>query len=304
MVINKIKLIAASYLQDRLIFPTKDVAAYDMRVDETFNNRVNIEIPIPSTKTTKTKNMKPEAVLRGVLCKSIIHNSPTIIFAMGQTQNVEQARKFIPESLFHYFNIILVNYRGYGINNGTKEQKARGSEGIPSAEALEKDILTVYDYVQKEFGLNNFYAVGLSLGTSIITYLSKHRPLHGQLLITPFDNMLNQAHDFLISEYKATDLTHDDVNEILNHKFDSIRNMQNNETPTHIIRAGADSYVKKPRTDNLVKHIQNLRSDVTIEHAEHNFDSENPYIISALRTAIGTVFRNFMIDCTERHRAK
>ncbi|MFT7432673.1 MAG: putative alpha/beta-fold hydrolase [Alphaproteobacteria bacterium] len=300
MVLNKIKLKMSQWRQASIIFKTNEVPACDMRSDETFHNRIDIEIPVFDNPSDKNK--KPDAILRGVLCKSIMRNSPTIIFAMGQNQNVEEARNYIPESLLHYFNLVLVNFRGYGIENGTTKQKSRGSEGVPSAKALEADIVRVYDYVKKHHKMKNFYAAGISLGSSLITYLSSQRKIEAQLLVTPFNTMAHQAHDLIKSVHKMKELTLEQVEGILDHNFNSNANMAKNNTKTSIIRAGNDQVVKKHFTDDLVTHIKNLSSDVTIEYAPHNFESPNPYVMSALRTAIGTVFRNFMIDCTERNR--
>lgn len=303
MVLSKLKLILINYMQSSHIFPVKHVPPCEMRNSEIFNNRVEIEIPVYDTPAAE-KADKPDAILRGILCKSIMHNAPTIICAMGQTQNVEEARDFIPMNIFHHVNIVLVNYRGYGITNGTALQKARGSTGIPSAEALQKDILRVYDHVKCHFGMSNFYGVGVSLGTSIITYLSKHRKLKGQLLITPFDSMVNTALDFIKHDQGIEEIDEKQVKDILKHKFDSIVNMRSNKTPTYVIRAGADTFVKPERTENLVKHVKNLRSYIVIEHAQHNFGGENPHVLTALRLAIGSTMMNFLIDAVQPRQKK
>lgn len=302
MVLRKLRLFIARMKQDGLIFPLKEVHPCEMRQDETFNNRVPLEIEVFDSDEAKNNN-QPDAVLRGILCQSIKQNAPTLICAMGQSQNVEAARHYIPTEIFHSFNIVLVNYRGYGSVNGTDKQKARGSSGEPSARALERDILTVYDHIQQKFGYSNFYAVGVSLGSAVVTYLSKHRKLSGQLLVVPFDTMIKQAYDFLVDYHKLTDITVDDVSNVLDHDFDSIQNMKNNHTPTYIIRAGADSYIKPERTLSLMKHIKNLRSELVIEHADHNFGGENPDILNALRFGVGAMLTNFLNDALVKNNS-
>jgi alpha-beta hydrolase superfamily lysophospholipase len=303
MVLNQLRKLIARYKQDDYIFPVESVIPCQMRQSETFNNRESIEIEIFETEESQ-KIGEPTAILRGVLCKAITHGAPTLICAMGQSQNVEEARQFIPVDIFHHLNIVLVNYRGYGVANGTKEEKSRGSTGKPSSKALQDDILRVYDHVKEKFGLSNFYAVGVSLGCAVVTYLSKHRDIKGQLLIAPFDNMVNQACDFLQELLSVNTIDIEEVENILEHPFDSLANMKRNKTPTHVIRAGADTYVKPERTLNLIKHIKYMQNHIMIDHSPHDFDGANPHIRMALRYAIGTIVTKFILDTVEKPKVE
>lgn len=299
MVINRFKKMWATYVQDNYIFPVKNVPPCNMRLDETFNNREKIEIKVFETEKSK-QNKEPDAILRGILCRAITHNAPTIIFALGQSQNAEEAKQFIPENLFHHLNVVLVNYRGYGVENGTDEQKERGSTGKPSQKALEDDILRVYDHMKKRFKLRNFYGVGVSLGTALITHLSKHRKIEGQLLVAPFDQMLKVSCDVLRDVFKVDVVDETEVKNMLNHPFDSISNMQGNNTRTHVIRAGADTYVKPARTLNLIDHIKNMGNHIVVDYADHRFEGSNPHIRMTLRYAIGTILSKFVLEVTEK----
>lgn len=78
---------------------------------------------------------------------------------------------------------------------------------------------------------------------------------------------------------------------------------KNNHTPTYIIRAGADSYIKPERTLSLMKHIKNLRSELVIEHADHNFGGENPDILNALRFGVGAMLTNFLNDALVKNNS-
>lgn len=299
MVLNQLRKLVARYKQDEYIFNVNDVMPCQMRQGETFNNRESIEIEVFDTEKSKELG-EPDAILRGILCKAITHDAPTLICAMGQNQNVEEAKQFIPVDLFHHLNIVLVNYRGYGIVNGTDIQKSRGSTGKPSCKALQDDILRVYDHVQQRFGFSNFYAVGVSLGSAVVTYLSKHRDIKGQLLIAPFDSMVNQACDFLTEVLKVDSINAAEVEEILDHPFDSASNMKQNKTSTYVIRAGADLYVQPARTLNLIKHIKHMKNHIVIDHSPHDFDGANPHIRMALRYAIGTIVTKFILDTVEK----
>ena len=52
-----------------------------------------------------------------------------------------------------------------------------------------------------------------------------------------------------------------------------------------------------------MKHIKNLRSELVIEHADHNFGGENPDILNALRFGVGAMLTNFLNDALVKNNS-
>jgi Zn-dependent M32 family carboxypeptidase len=116
--------------------------------------------------------------------------------------------------------------------------------------------------------------------------------------------MVNQACDFLQELLSVNTIDIEEVENILEHPFDSLANMKRNKTPTHVIRAGADTYVKPERTLNLIKHIKYMQNHIMIDHSPHDFDGANPHIRMALRYAIGTIVTKFILDTVEKPKVE
>lgn len=74
---------------------------------------------------------------------------------------------------------LFVNYRGYGL-----------SEGTPSERALLRDAELIYDYAagRPDTDPSNIVVLGRSLGTYFAVALAKTRPVRGAILATPFDS--------------------------------------------------------------------------------------------------------------------
>src|SRR3989344_5971648 len=102
---------------------------------------------------------------------------PTIIFFGGNAMRLDYAISTLQHLREEKINLLLVDYRGYGL-----------SEGKPSAEALKADAEKVFDaaashpLVDKE----HISAWGYSLGTGVATYLASVRPVEKLILFAPF----------------------------------------------------------------------------------------------------------------------
>src|SRR3989344_3576762 len=102
---------------------------------------------------------------------------PTIIFFGGNAMRLDYAISTLQHLREEKINLLLVDYRGYGL-----------SEGKPSAEFLKADAEKVFDaaashpLVDKE----HISAWGYSLGTGVATYLASVRPVEKLILFAPF----------------------------------------------------------------------------------------------------------------------
>jgi pimeloyl-ACP methyl ester carboxylesterase len=146
--------------------------------------------------------------------------------------------------------VAVFHYRGYG-----------PSTGQASEAALLADALAIHDRLTAELMPARVFAVGVSLGSSVATYLSKQRRLDGLILVTPFDSIEAIARE----NYPWAP-----VGLLLQHRFRSADFMIGNPTPVAVIAAGEDRVVRPERTRALVKRLDNLVFQAVIEDAAHN----------------------------------
>lgn len=157
--------------------------------------------------------------------------SNTIIYFGG---NAEDVVYFNFESeKFKAQQAITFNHPGYG-----------KSEGIPSEKGLYQNALDVYDHVIKEYKLQpeNIIVVGRSLGSSVAAYLAANRNISGLVLITPFDSIENIA----AQQYKLFP-----VKILLKHKFPTIENIVNVNSPILMLAAEEDEIITDTNLHNL-----------------------------------------------------
>ena len=104
--------------------------------------------------------------------------SPLVIIFAGQggeiSSHIKHARKI------HGCSVALINYRGYGLSQGT-----------PSETAFYNDAVEIFDYFSKHQDIHKekIFALGGSLGTGVAVHLAAHRPLAGVILFSPYDKM-------------------------------------------------------------------------------------------------------------------
>lgn len=168
-------------------------------------------------------------------------------------------------------SVAVFHYRSYGPSTG------RASEA-----ALLADSLSIYDHLTAEIRPERVFAVGVSLGSSIATYLSGQRHLDGVILVTPFDSIEAIARD----SYPWLP-----VGLLLRHRFPSDVFMTGNPTPVAVIAAAEDRVVRPERTEALVEHLENLVFKAVIGEATHNtilgFDAYDEAFRGAFRSLAG-----------------
>ena len=78
------------------------------------------------------------------------------------------------------FNVLLVEYRGYG-----------GNPGTPTEDGLAADVRAAYRYLTEDRGVNPHRLVlfGESLGGAVLTRLATERPVGGLVLRSPFTSL-------------------------------------------------------------------------------------------------------------------
>ena len=187
-------------------------------------------------------------VLHGMLFRAPAGGADLVIGFGGNMQDAEVLGQDLAARLPHA-DLVVFHYRGYG-----------PSAGRPSEAALYADALAIYDAMALRLQPARIFAVGISLGSGVAAYLSKHRPLAGMVLVTPFDAIEAIAKE----QYFWVP-----VGLLLHERFASVEHMQANRTPVAVIAAEGDRVVKPQRTAALRNQILNLVFDRTLAGASH-----------------------------------
>jgi len=138
------------------------------------------------------------------------------------------------KDLFKNYTVYLVNYRGYGDN-----------QGEPTEQGLFSDAIAIYDQIHEQHP--SISLMGRSLGSGVAVYLASKRDTEQLFLLTPYDSIakLAQTHyPYLPAQYLIWD------------RFDSTIYAKNIKIPVLIITAELDRVVP-------FKHAEKLRDQFT-----------------------------------------
>lgn len=230
-----IVLVTIYLLQDRLTFPAHSVNFDNLSVLQ--KNEEVVHLTTPDNITLEGLTIKPESAKDNIL-----------VFA-GNAYDVVTLVRFL-KNTYPNFNIIGFNYRGYG-----------GSKGKPSEKALFADSLYIHDKMKEKFPAQNTYVLGLSIGTSVASYLAAKRDTKGLILIMPFDSINKIAKRKY--PYLPVDL-------LLHHNFDTTSFIKNVKEPIAVISARKDMVVYKEQTTALKKLMNNLVYSKEFANATHS----------------------------------
>lgn len=193
-----------------------------------------------------------------------------VIYFGGNSEMITHRSEFF-EDVFSDYSAYLVNYRGYGL-----------SEGSPSEAGLFSDALAIYDRVARDH--DHIIAYGRSLGSGVAVYLASMRRLDKLILLTPYDS---------ITEIGAKSYPVFPVRYLIKDRFDSASRAAGIETPVMITSAELDRDIALPHTLSLKERF--VRAPVEylmIMGAAHN-DIVN---FTAYRAAV----RNFVTGMESR----
>lgn len=216
---------------------------YFFQTSIVFNSKaIKEQEPISLQNTKEITLQVKDAVLQGVYKKA---NSDSLIIYFGG--NADDATRFLLHvKSLENFDIVTFNYRGYVHSSGT-----------PSEDALCEDALKIYDTYAKD---KDVILIGRSLGTGVATYVASKRKVQGVVLITPYDSIASMAK----KQYPFFP-----IDLLLKHRFESVKNLQNIDTPIGLIEVVNDTVVTKYHFDKLKENIQNLALHVTLQDTTH-----------------------------------
>lgn len=168
---------------------------------------------------------------------------------------------------FAGWDILLTDYRGYGL-----------SKGVPSQAALQDDALLWHDRLAAGLdGLppaESVVVMGTSLGSYFATHVAAQRPVRGAVLVTPFDS---------VRDYVQTRMPIVPVGLLLRHPLDSRAWAPAVKSPTLFIVAGQDTTIPPERAHILAKSWGGRPFEsVLVPDSNHNTVSAEPLYWEAL----------------------
>jgi pimeloyl-ACP methyl ester carboxylesterase len=149
------------------------------------------------------------------------------------------------------FRVFLYEYPGYGGRPGRPGEAAI----VPDAQALVRSL--------DQAGFGPVYVWGESLGSGVAAAVCADPtlPVHGLVLLTPWDNIANVG----LSIYPWIP-----VRQLMTDKYDSIANLEHFPHPICVIRSENDEVIPPPLTLNLYAHLPEPKKMILQKNSHHN----------------------------------
>ena len=115
-------------------------------------------------------------------------NDYLLVIYYGNAQSASQVIKYLynnAQSIIQEYDILVIDYPGYGKNDGTANEKS-----IHEMTEAEYEYVSKMEYKAK-------YVMGYSIGTGAAVYSAYQHEWDGMVLIAPFDNMINVINSYL-----------------------------------------------------------------------------------------------------------
>jgi pimeloyl-ACP methyl ester carboxylesterase len=190
--------------------------------------------------------------------------SKALIYFGGNAEDVSRSLPGFSQA-FADHAIYLLHYRGYG-----------GSTGSPSEEAIQRDAMTLFDYVYNSHP--DIAVIGRSLGSGVAVRLASQRPASRLILITPY----NSLEDLAARQFPWFPVTW-----LLQDKFESWKYAAHITVPTLLVAAEHDEVIPRASTDQLYTHFaKGVASLQVIPDTGHNSISESPNYLQMLGAAL------------------
>ena len=189
--------------------------------------------------------------------------APTLLGFGGNAWNADAMVLYL-HGLFPGREVAAFHYRGYA-----------PSTGKPGAEALLADSALAFDRLQQAHPRGRVIAVGFSIGAAVAAHLTRHRPVAGLILVTPFDSLEALARDLY---WWAP------VGLLLRHRMPTVDFVRASPVPTALIVAERDTIVPARRSTPLRAAVANLAFEGAID-AGHNDLYGRPAFAAAMREA-------------------
>ena len=174
----------------------------------------------------------------------------TIVVFHGNGGWCAQRTRYVDAFTQRGFRVFLYEYPGYG-----------GRPGRPSEAVIVPDARTLVRSLDQA-GYGPVYVWGESLGSGVAAAVcgDPTLPVHGLVLLTPWDNIANVG--LSIYPYLPVRL-------LMIDKYDSIANLDRFPHPICVIRCGRDQVIPPPLTLNLFAHLPEPKKLIEFDESGH-----------------------------------
>jgi predicted acyl esterase len=246
------------YLQEKLIFyPNNSVDCFqEISTDDSFQ-----EVKLTAKDGTQ---------LSGWLRLSASGSrAPLIFYFGGNGQNSSRTfsnfRKKGIFAVFEGYNVMAVDYRGYGY-----------SEGKADDQNMFSDALDIYDFAVKQPYTDPARVVplGYSIGTGEAVYLASQRPTAGLILVAPYYSGLRLCND-------SVDIFHGPLTHLVRYSFDSERYAPQVSYRPLIFTSKTDEAISWQQSEALAKRFSSADLKF-IDGATHETYFQNSKVTDAM----------------------
>lgn len=174
----------------------------------------------------------------------------TILYFHGNAGNLDRWGGFADRFTTQGYNILMIDYRGYG-----------KSEGEPSETNFYEDGQKAYDWILEKTSADNLVIYGRSIGCGVATKVAADNSAKLLVMETPFNNLQDVAqtkYPFLFLKYP------------LRHLFPNDKHLPKVNCPIHIFHGTADGVVPYECASKLKDHLKPGDQFYTIENGGHN----------------------------------
>jgi alpha-beta hydrolase superfamily lysophospholipase len=200
---------------------------------------------------------------------SVVHFSTSldtargvVLYFHGNKRNISWYAKYIPHFTKHGYEVIMIDYPGYGKSTGKLTEKK-----------LYDWALQVYKMAIKKFSAEQIIIYGKSMGTGIATQLASIRDCKRLILETPY-------YDFpsVIKAY----LPIYPVSWMIHYQIPTWQYMPNVTAPITILHGTSDWIVRYKNTKRLSTFLKPGDEVVTVNGASHNNLYSYPLVTAKL----------------------
>jgi uncharacterized protein len=235
------------FLQDSLIFePNNSVECFNTLKEQNSFKQISI-------------TARDGTQLQGWLkIDSDKPSAPLVIFFAGNGMSSSRTfDNFSNQGIFKNFsdyNVMMVDYRGYGYSKGTASDTTMFS-----------DSLDIYDYAIKQSYTDKAHVVpvGYSIGTGVATYLASQRKTAGLVLVAPYYNGQSLYNGQM-------DIFHGPIELLIRYKFDTQSFAPNVSASPLIITSKTDEIINYTQCEKLAGRFKNVYKFVYIKGVNHN----------------------------------
>jgi pimeloyl-ACP methyl ester carboxylesterase len=183
-------------------------------------------------------------------------DAPTILFLHGNDKNVSHVHDVATAARMHNqgYNLLLIDYRGYGKSTG----------GEPSEAKVYEDAEAAWNYLikQRSRSPQRTFIYGHSLGGAIAIDLAVHHPeAAGVITESTFTRMVDMAK----REYAYLP-----VDPLLNQRFDTLDKVSQLKIPVLFIHGTWDRKIPYQMSEQLFKQAPQPKYLKLIESGEHD----------------------------------